>query len=287
MTAWTNLNRVLVIGMTAIVCASPVRACIWSYGTDLRGKKVQVEGVVGADLVVQLMNHEARSYWLRENRTYAARAAGVKDHEIRNDYAVTLLHIGKAGEAIQILRRLETEAPGTYVTAVNLGTAYELNGDDVQGLRWIREGIRRNREAHNGSEWLHVRILEAKIALASDPQWLQGNSVLGLDFGRGVVPRMPSSWPKDNSGKPATPQNVIDALYYQLNERLEFVKPPNALIGDLFMDWGNLMMLTDVLESAEALYLQALAFGATSQPLIQQRLTKVQRLLKVYRQQAK
>lgn len=282
----TNLSRVIAASLIALA-AGPLCACIWSFGTDLQGKKIQVEGVVGADLIVELMNHEPRSYWLSEHRTLAARAAGVKDHEIRNDYAVTLMHIGKAADAIPILRKLEAEAPGTYITAVNLGTAYELSGDAMQGLRWIREGIRRNRNAHNGTEWLHVRILEAKVALASDAKWLEKSSVLGLDFGKGVVPRRPSSWPKDNSGKPATPERVVDALYYQLNERLEFVKPPDPLVGDLLMDWANLMVLTGVLESAEALYLQALAFGTTNKPLAQQRLTNVQRLLKTYRQRAK
>jgi len=45
----------------------------------------------------------------------------------------------------------------------DLGTAYELAGKNEPALRWIREGLRRNPNSHKGTEWLHVKILEAKI----------------------------------------------------------------------------------------------------------------------------
>ena len=59
---------------------------------------------------------------------------------------------------------LERRYPGHHETAANLGTALELAGHDAPALQWIRIGIRRNADEHYGSEWLHVRILEAKIA---------------------------------------------------------------------------------------------------------------------------
>ena len=264
-----------------------ITACIWTYGTDLRGRKVEVEGLTGADLVVALLQRETPAEREREHRELAARAAGTTDRSIRNDYAVSLMYVRRPLEAVEILRKIEAERPGHYVTAANLGTAYELSGDNVQALHWIREGIGRNRAAHNGSEWLHVRILEAKIALEADPQWLTGHSVVGLDFGDGVVPVKPTSWPKDNDGKPALTTALESALSYQLDERLEFVNPPDPVVADLLFDWANLSVVSGTLETAEALYLQALHFGVAKRPLAQQRLANVQKLLKTYKARKK
>lgn len=75
-------------------------------------------------------------------------------------------------------------------------------------MRWIREGIRRNKDAHEGTEWLHVRILEK-------------NSVLGLDFGNGSGPVKPAKgWPAGNTGKPVKDEELITAIIYQLHERI-------------------------------------------------------------------
>ncbi len=66
------------------------------------------------------------------------------DFTNRNDYAVALVYLGRYDEAISLLQRLEKETPGHYATAANLGTAYELSGNNELALKWIKEGIRRN-----------------------------------------------------------------------------------------------------------------------------------------------
>lgn len=274
-------------GAVLSCAAAPAFACIWSYGTDLQGRKVQVTGLNGVDDLSAIFHEGSPVDWTQRRREYAARAAKTSDHRVRNDYAVTLLHTGQTAEAIRILRQLEKEKPGTYVTAVNLGTALELAGNDAEALRWIREGIRRNSRAHEGTEWLHARILEAKIALANNPKWLSANSVLGVDFGAGPVPRLPRAWPPDNTGRPSTAEGVQRAMFYQLNERLQFVKPPDPVVASLVFDWGNMAMLTGTLETAEWLYTQSLRFRPQNAPLVQSRLAHVKQLLAKYRKRAK
>ena len=85
-------------------------------------------------------------------------------------------------EAIELLEELEKKSPGQYAVAANLGTAYELNGDNRKALEWIKKGVERNPESHFGTEWLHVKILEAKIAIEQNPEWLSNHSVLETDF---------------------------------------------------------------------------------------------------------
>lgn len=61
------------------------------------------------------------------------------------------------------------------------------------------------------------------------------------------------------------------------------MQAPEPIVADLFFDWANLVMLAETLESAEALYLQALQFGADDAPLVRRRLAHVQAMLKKYR----
>ena len=75
------------------------------------------------------------------------------------------------------------------------GSSVQHIGDNEQALHWISEGIRLNKDSHWGTEWLHVKILEAKIAAAKDPEWIKTHSVLELDFGKGEVPVMPATLP--------------------------------------------------------------------------------------------
>ncbi len=276
-----------VVFAVSLLCAAPAFPCIWSYGTNLHGKKLEVNGAGGIDLVVSVLGQSSYIDWKQQRRMYAERAAHTSDYTVRNDYAVSLLHVGETREAIRILRDIEAQKPGLYATAVNLGTALELAGRNDEALHWIREGIRRNPSAHDGTEWLHARILEAKIGSERNAEWMANNSVLGVDFGRDPVPRQLVGWPTDNVGRKTTNKALQDALYYQLNERLQFVVPPDAAVANLFFDWGSIVMLTGTLETSQELYLQALRFGAPNAPLVRARLAHVQQLLAKYKSKAK
>lgn len=128
-------------------------------------------------LMEQLRRHPVNEPWeARRDRLRAALARG-GDYRVRNDLAVALLHTGEAQEAVALLEALEAQKPGLYMTATNLGTAYELAGNNEKALEWIRRDIALNPTAHEGTEWLHVRILETKVTLESDPRWLDSHSI--------------------------------------------------------------------------------------------------------------
>lgn len=145
------------------------------------------------------------------------RAGGtaVATHERRIDYAVALIRLGRTAEAIAELEAIEAAQPGKYETAANLGTAYELAGKLEDAIVWIERGIERNPQSHEGTEWLHVAILKAKLKLRDDPAWLRQHSVL------------------DGAGE-RTAEEIVRAIDYQLGERLVFVSPENAAVCDLF-----------------------------------------------------
>jgi hypothetical protein len=159
------------------------------------------------------------------------------DFRVKNDLAVALAHTGGAARAVTLLEEIERKKPGLYMTAANLGTAYELAGDNVRALKWIRHGIERNANAHEGTEWLHVRILEAKLALAKDPKSLVEHTVLGFP-----INDLPE--PVDirgNRGEKLKSDKIEEALIYQLHERVQFVSRPDSVVGLLLFDLGRLI----------------------------------------------
>ena len=262
-------NAILTCVVVVLAAAPAASACVNVYGTNLRGEKFQSEVLVGEELV-RYLTEPSRVNW-RSQKAKLARNLASATFERRNDYAAALLHVGEVAPAIAILTRIEKEKPGLYATATNLGTAYELAGDNVRALQWIREGIRRNPMSHEGSEWLHVLILEAKLNVARDPRWLASHAILAMGFGSAPVPQAPSHYPRGNDGKPLTASELKTQIFAQMRERLQFVKPPDPIVGEILFDYGNLLMRTDALESADAIYALAIKYGAPRTALAKQR----------------
>lgn len=262
-----GMKRLLAVVTGWALLVFPGRACIWSYHTELNGSPVAINGI-------------SPEYWLRDARRghdrelerWQSREAELRDRwaglpfQEQSDYAAALLHLGQAEQALPILEKLAQEHPDEYVVAANLGTAYELAGQNEKALAWISRGLELNEDSHYGTEWLHVRILQAKIALAQEPDWLARHSVLGLDFGQEPAPRRPAELSSKEKRK-----DLESALRYQLRERLPLVGPPDATVSDLLFDWGNLVAAFSHLEGALPLYKMALEYGSHRAEIIQAR----------------
>jgi tetratricopeptide (TPR) repeat protein len=185
----------------------------------------------------------------------------------RSDYSIALMYVGRGKEAIELLQNLEKEQPGHYFVAANLGTAYELTGNNEEAARWIAEGIRRNPESHEGTEWLHLEILEAKIAQQKDPDYFKNHSVLDL------VPQTMTDETLLGKEK-LTPEKMAAAIQHQLSERMQFVKPPDPAVAGLLFDYAAIEAGTRTLESAKRMLRMAVNYGYPAD--------KVQPLIKLY-----
>ena len=264
-----SIRQMLPSALTALMflaTGAPVSACLWYYGTSVEGEGISLSGLNPDRYVRQLTDHSDHGYRRYLGYEAAKEIEPKEDYKKQSDQAANLVHDGKPKEAIVIFEEIEKSHPGEYVIAANLGTAYELSGDNQKALHWIQEGIRRNKSSHFGTEWLHVKILEAKLALEQDPDWLKSHSVLGLDFGSESSPKMPTAWPEGQ-----TAESTVKALEYQLHERLSFVSAPDALVGQLIGDLGNLLALTKSIEHAIAVYDLALPFQPINSELIKAR----------------
>jgi hypothetical protein len=269
-----------ILGVLAVMLLSqPALACINSIGTNHHGHRFAPGNYTGDELVESLMWAADRKYLDQEARRLATAVRTAPDFASLNDLGVVLIRYGRNVEAIRLFLSNERRLPGHAETAANLGTALELAGFDEVALKWIRIGVRRNAAEHWGTEWLHVRILEAKIALKRDPAYLDGRSVAGIAFDDALIPAMPARYPNGNDGRPVLAYQLDQALHYQLRERLQFVKPEDRVVANLMTDWATLNLAGGPVESAEALYALAERYGAPRTALVTARRAQIRKIL--------
>jgi tetratricopeptide (TPR) repeat protein len=189
-----------------------------------------------------------------------------KDHSIMalSDYAVDLLKLGKVNEALDIFVELYSNSPNEYKLASNLGTAYELHGDVDSALKYICRGIELNPNDHDGSEWIHVKILETKKKIATNPKWLDTHSVLEL-----------SEMQKRDS-------TVRNQLFIQLQERFPFVPGPDAMMASLFEDLGDISANTNSIEYAKVFYNIAREYYGSKSDKLENKIREMEKLLGKY-----
>ncbi|NOT49024.1 MAG: tetratricopeptide repeat protein [Acidobacteria bacterium] len=220
----------------------PILACINAPESPVKvGQPIYTEKLGPGEYIQKLLaGHLAAQDWefaLANAKNPNLRESNSVDE---NSVAVALIHLGRTHEALKILEKLERRSPGSYYVAANLGTAYELLGDNEKAYKWIAEGMKRNPDSHFGTEWLHLKILKAKQAIKKEPQWIDKNSVLGIDWEMisGDLSKVRVS---DNRKTVHNADAVRKAIEYQLHERTEFVKPPDPTVASLLYDLSHLV----------------------------------------------
>ncbi len=266
--------RIRTVAFTLMLAFTSVaHACINSVGTDHTGRTFDLNWYVGQTMTQNIVEQSTRKYWLSRAAKTVQAARAQPDFRNLTNLGVLLIYQGQYDLAARHFLFVEQRFPGHHETAANLGTALELSGYDEVALKWIRIGIRRNAHEHQGSEWLHARILQAKISLARDPAYLNSHSVVGIAFGPGLVPALPpdSDLPAGNDGLPLKPWDLDQALSYQLHERTQFVPPKDPIVANLLLDWATLNLAGGPIENADALYRAAIMYGAPRDALMRRR----------------
>ena len=272
--------RIRAMAILAAMTFSPAaHACINSIGTDHAGRRFHADWYIGEDMADSMTKRYKRNNLLSSASSTIDKARTQPDFGNLTNLGVLLLYQGQYTKAARLFLFIERIFPNHHETAANLGTALELMGQDQAALRWIRIGIVRNQDEHLRSEWLHARILEAKITLANNPTLLKDHSVAGVQFSRVVVPALPADFPAGNDGKPVKPWALNQALSYQLFERTQFVGPKDAVVANLLQDWATLNLAGGPIENADALYNLAVTYGASEDALMKQRRAFIRRTL--------
>jgi len=257
-----NFMKAFTTALVFILFVNIALPCIWITGTKYNGDSVST-GKGGTWHLRSALKADRRPDGVKME----VELRGATNFNDRSDYSVALMFLGRSEEAVTLLNQLEKEKPGEYFIAANLGTAYELSGNNEEALKWIKEGIHRDPTSHKGTEWLHVKILEAKIAQQKDTNYFKSHSVLELQPEKiGVEITV--------GDHTYSPKEIRDAIEYQLSERMQFVKPHDAVVASLLFDYAAIEAATETLESAEEILQMAQQYGYPSD--------KVQPLLNLY-----
>jgi tetratricopeptide (TPR) repeat protein len=235
--------------LLVLILSIPTDACVWVKGTTKHGSSARVSGISVAHHLRLQLRRSIETDLKAEGEAMMRSLRHATSFDDRNDYAVALLYLGRANDAIALLQKLEVERTGDYAVASNLGTAYELASQNQNAKKWIEEAMRRNPDSHRGTEWLHVKILEAKIQHERDPSYFSHHSVLNLDY------RSLETGAKTIlvGGGSREVRQVRDALQYQLEERLKFIKTSDPVVASLIFDYAAIEAGTGTLESARGL----------------------------------
>ena len=266
---WTGVVAV------ALFAGQRADACVNSFGTDKQGRRTSMHEPTGDHLAARLTSP---TLWAVDGDRYREKAIDAPSYENATNYGVSLLFQGHYAPAMRLFLRLEQLYPGRAQTAANLGTALELAGYDAVALKWIRIGIHRDVGEHDGTEWLHARILQAKLADAAGT-WHRTRSIAGVAFTDALIPSVPMLMPAGNDGRPVKPHELDRALRYQVEERMQFVGPKDWVVANLLSDWATLNLAGGPLENAKVLHGLAMRYGEPRTLRWSQRTAHVDRIL--------
>lgn len=212
----------IVLVLVLVISIVKVEACYnVYYSFDKNGKTHQHQN----DDLDRAFNKNFNAP-LNEKRLISteARLRKSKSYKDLSDYSVRLTKVGKYKESLEILKVLAKDHPNEYQIIANLGTSYELNGQLDSALKYIRKGLFLNPNSHDGSEWVHERILITKIELKKNPQYLETTSILQIS--------------ESDKGYDKYAHQIL----VQVRERMPYCPPNNQIMQHLLIELGDVFV---------------------------------------------
>ena len=184
------------------------------------------------------------------------------DYKWLSDFAWIELRIGDRKNAVKLLEALYAKHPTEYNILANLGTAYEITGNNQKALEFLRKAVAVNPASHYGSEWIHIKILEQKVAATPDY-----TKILSLGADNDI-----KNWLRGKGYKNSlAPDSLMIQLAYQLHERISFVAPPDPIVSQLVKDFGDLVAYKEGEKKAQQFYDYAVRYDSALGLKLEQR----------------
>lgn len=170
-------------------------------------------------------------------------AAGDYSYQNISDYGAWLLMAGRFSEGLDIFRALSKKYPQVYEINANTAVAYELNGDIDSALYWETASLKINPEAHSGSEWIHLKILEARKQLQTDPDWCMHHNVTD------VVNMIKQHYKFEEHEDFNEGYRTFTDFMNQLEERFPFTYTEDPVMGKLLLELGDAYQVASIYRS--------------------------------------
>ncbi len=267
MKSFKGLSFILCVSLVFSLMASAANACLWIDGTTIDGGRTRLSGHFIASQLRSIIAETPKTKL--EELMELRQAAEVPDSD-QDWNSVKKILAGDLDLAIKELIEFERINPGEYSTAANLGTAYELIGDNKQALKWISEAINRNPESHDGTEWLHQLILETKIQLEASPNAFENERVIPLPEYFDITSKVTIG------GTQYDINEIGKALEFQLHERLVFVKPRDVVVSELLFSLARILAHTTTVEAGIDLLELSNQYGFKDKALLDKTMAEYQ-----------
>lgn len=175
-------------------------------------------------------------------------------------YGVQLILLGRYDEALKVMNDVLEKAEDWYSVQANLGTLHELRGDNQLAYTYIKRALEINKDAHRGSEWIHLNILDIKRTHGLP---ISSQNLIGVDFGTDEAPA--------NKLAEKKLEDLGQQIHYQLTERMAFIQPKDSIVAHLLFDLANVQTLLGEYELAFENYEWAKKYGFSGE-LLEQRI---------------
>jgi tetratricopeptide (TPR) repeat protein len=196
-------------------------ACLNESGTNLAGETQMIDRLIFTmfERSKRSPSQESIDDKLIALKDKLAASNKSNNDDIHTDLGAYMIYDGRYQAAIDYMHAYVKLKSSNYSFCSNIGVAHELVGNLDSALYFTQKGLDINPNSHGGSEWIHIKILEAEIAISKDKNWLESNSIFDFPIAKDSVPTV---FPKDFD---------IKAFVYQCGDQLEersfFVRKEN------------------------------------------------------------
>ncbi len=156
--------RHLMILFAFLAVPAIASACIWD--SDTLQEELESRGDVLRTITGETIRHGEAYYTRRARDAVNTLAENPEDLEAHYDAAAAWLRLGAFPKARYHLAEAEKLAPGRYKTLANLSAVAEREGKLDEALKHWRAALDKRPDAHFGAGFLHLRMLEWKVANA-------------------------------------------------------------------------------------------------------------------------
>lgn len=263
------VKRILIFILT-LSTFNTSKACINAEGITIFGDTIMV------DMPFEFLRRLRKPLSEKEIKSKIEKHALLVKTKNRSSDAINLsvflILDMQADSAISLLKSHLNTSSKNYSLLSNLGVAYELSGNLDSAYYYTSKAVEINPNSHSGSEWIHLKILEAQMEISKDPNWLKSNTVLGIKISQDSLPL--KAKPRDRRQL-----QLARKIEYQLIERMYFVKPKNKIIGQLLLQLADLYSTNVTIVDASTIYLMAKDYDPNLSALINKRLAKIKAIM--------
>ena len=261
------MKSIIIILLTTSIWTQSF-ACYNEYNINLRGQgRMNMDERLSLSIFYQ-------SFDLEFSKEYVTAVDLSKkelyDYKDLSDISIHLCRLGRVQEALKLLKWLHEKYPNEYKIVSNLGTTYELAGDLDKAQEYLLKAIEMNPNSHHGSEWFHLKILNAKKHWNNDVNWLLENNILDLgndieiDFG--------------NDSYKAFRDTVIH-IKIQLKERIPFTPENDIIMAKILIEYGDYLATHFSVRQAGVIYRMANTYDKNNVFRVRSKISKVDKIV--------